>query len=49
MARERGRWGRGRRLQLPEREEKLSEKNEPTGGLHLSEGEKERGYRFGLD
>jgi hypothetical protein len=32
---------------LLEGEEKPSEKNEPTGGLHLSEGKKERGYRFG--
>jgi hypothetical protein len=32
---------------LLEREGKPSEKNEPTGGLHLLEGKKERGYRFG--
>jgi hypothetical protein len=31
---------------LLEREENPSEKNEPTCGLHLSEGKKERGYRF---
>jgi hypothetical protein len=32
---------------LLEREGKPSEKNKPTGGLHLSEGKKERGYWFG--
>jgi hypothetical protein len=34
---------------LLETEEKPLERNEPTGGLHLSEGEKKtKGYRFGF-